>query len=672
MADRLRADDLAERLSKTIQQLGEANQRENEARTEFVRVERDLALVRHEMKESTRRVEQERTEMRKKLDGEINRRTKEQNNNQHLVEKISNLEKERGQLAERLEKEQENVEKLKKSVAELQVARSSSEAAQSDLSDKLGLVAEERDNLERETARLQSQLQLNEAQRSEISVHYKEMEARMANMKGEVDKSRERENSYQREREELAAQLASIEKEKANLKCENETYARQCEHLASQKANEKARLINQDGVSLEHFRSLEAKLDQEKLGRQRSDTLSQEKQREVSMLTVDNRQLQYRLDKIEADYRQESEKTRSFSSQLERVIEEKSLMQSDLSVKSSEITLLKTNEKRLLRDSAESRERAKSMEEELHKIRSARAVEDLQRKELEDQLEAESYFSGLYKTQVRELQEEVDEGKSKIEELLIDRNEIEAKLNGILMRNEQESMSKALIDQKMGELEKDKMMRELEVKEIMTKHRSELRNMEIQLSTMKDNESDLLGRIDQVTKERDEIAQQMNETSNIREESVDNKSEASAEIEKLKKSLDEEKLKKDQAINKLAEMMMRKDLQPKPGSKKVSVEELRKKEKEMRKLRHELATEKEKFNQMVGKNQADLQNLQATLYEESQARLKLSMELDTKESEVETLQMKLTHLDSRLDAESISSGNLRLFYENTDLKIKSP
>ena len=95
-------------------------------------------------------------------------------------------------------------------------------------------------------------------------------------------------------------------------------------------------------------------------------------------------------------------------------------------------------------------------------------------------------------------------------------------------------------------------------------------------------------------------------------------------------------------------------------------------EKEMRKLRHELATEKEKFNQMVGKNQADLQNLQATLYEESQARLKLSMELDTKESEVETLQMKLTHLDSRLDAESISSGNLRLLYENSDLMIKSP
>merc|ERR1719412_1444655 len=637
-ADRVRADDLADRLAKTIHQLGEANQRENEARTEFVRVEREMALLRHEAKDAARRAEheaearrkaeQDRTEIKKKLDDEINRRTKEQNNNQHVVEKISNLEKERTQLAERLKKEQENVEKLKKSVAELQVARSSSEAAHSDLADKISLVAEERDSLERETARLQSQLQLNEAQRSEISLHYKEMESRMNQMKQEVDKAREKENSFQREREDLAGQLAGLEKDKANLKCENENYVRQYEHLASQKANEKARLINQDGVSLEHFRSLEAKLDQEKLGRQRADTLCQEKERELSMLTVDYRQLQYRMDKFEADYRQENDKVRSFSAQLERVLEEKSLMQSDLSVKSSEITLLKTNEKRLLRDSAESRERAKSMEEELHKVRSARAVEDLQRKELEDQLEAESYFSGLYKTQVRELQEEVDEGRMKNDEMAMEKNE----------------------------LEKEKMMRELEVKELITKHRNELRNLEIQLSSLKDNEGDLQGRIDQLSKERDDAL------VSARDQSGPRVNETSGDIEKLEKQLREEKLKKDQAINKLAEMMMRKDLQPKPGQKKVSMEELRKKEKECRRLKHELQTEKEKFNHMVAKNQSDLQNLQATLYEESQARLKLSMELDTKESEVENLQTKITHLN--VDAESISSG--------TDVDIGDP
>lgn len=50
--------------------------------------------------------------------------------------------------------------------------------------------------------------------------------------------------------------------------------------------------------------------------------------------------------------------------------------------------------------------------------------------------------------------------------------------------------------------------------------------------------------------------------------------------------------------------------QPKPGSKKVSVDELRKRDKELRRVKHELETEKDKFNQMVAKNAADLQNLQ--------------------------------------------------------------
>merc|ERR1719384_1784014 len=204
----------------------------------------------------------------------------------------------------------------------------------------------------------------------------------------------------------------------------------------------------------------------------------------------------------------------------------------------------------------------------------------------------------------------------------------------------------------------------------MTKHRNELRNLEMQLSTMRDNEADLLVRVDQLTKDRDELYQQAQESSKLaREESYENKrQENNEEIEKLEKQLREEKLKKDQAINKLAEMMMRKDLQPKPGSKKVSVEELRKKEKEVRRLKHELTTEKEKFNQMVAKNQADIQNLQATLYEESQARLKLSMELDTKESEVENLQMKLTHIN--LDAESISSVGTETELGDTEASLE--
>ena len=64
--------------------------------------------------------------MRKKLEDETNRRTKEQNNHHVVSERITNLEKEKRDLADRLKKENENMEKLKKSNAELSIAKTAS------------------------------------------------------------------------------------------------------------------------------------------------------------------------------------------------------------------------------------------------------------------------------------------------------------------------------------------------------------------------------------------------------------------------------------------------------------------------------------------------------------------------------------------------------------------
>jgi chromosome segregation ATPase len=100
---------------------------------------------------------------------------------------------------------------------------------------------------------------------------------------------------------------------------------------------------------------------------------------------------------------------------------------------------LRTNEKRLMREAAEYRERAKSLEEELHKVKAARSVDDLQRKELEEQLEAEQYFSTLYKTQVRELQGELDEGKEHLSELEREREALAYQLQQAHLRSDNES-----------------------------------------------------------------------------------------------------------------------------------------------------------------------------------------------------------------------------------------
>lgn len=60
------------------------------------------------------------------------------------------------------------------------------------------------------------------------------------------------------------------------------------------------------------------------------------------------------------------------------------------------------------------------------------------------------------------------------------------------------------------------------------------------------------------------------------------------ELEKLHKQFKQEQLLKAQAVNKLAEIMNRKDINNTAKGKKVSSTDLRKKEKECRKLQQEL------------------------------------------------------------------------------------
>lgn len=52
------------------------------------------------------------------------------------------------------------------------------------------------------------------------------------------------------------------------------------------------------------FSALQTKLNEEKMARQKADQISQEKERQISMLSVDYRQIQQRLQKLEGELRQ--------------------------------------------------------------------------------------------------------------------------------------------------------------------------------------------------------------------------------------------------------------------------------------------------------------------------------------------------------------------------------
>ena len=80
--------------------------------------------------------------------------------------------------------------------------------------------------------------------------------------------------------------------------------------------------------------------------------------------------------------------------------------------------------------------------------------------------------------------------------------------------------------------------------------------------------------------------------------------------------------------------------------KQSSSADLRKKEKECRKLQQDLSMERDKYNQTVARFQKDMSEMQALIYEESQAKIQIQMIVDSKDSELEQLHARLKQLES--------------------------
>ena len=225
-------------------------------------------------------------------------------------------------------------------------------------------------------------------------------------------------------------------------------------------------------------------------------------------------------------------------------------------------------------------------------------------------------------------------------------------------------------------MEKEKTMKELEIKgvkseflvivdfirnqwfvmflDLVARHRADIINKEVALNSLRDRENDLKKTFDLVTQENQELGGKLKSA----QEDLAQASTASVdEVERLRTKLKQEQLLKMQAVNKLAEIMNRKDMNPvgrKPKNAGGSAD-LRRKEKECRKLQQELTQEREKYNQVVAKSQKETQDLQSSLYEENQLRIKLQMEVDSKDSEIEQLTQKLASASADT-VSNISSG----------------
>ncbi|XP_043363955.1 rho-associated protein kinase 1 isoform X4 [Dermochelys coriacea] len=650
------------KLDKLMKELDEeGNQRKNLEST-VSQTEKEKMVLQHKINEYHRKVEQE-NEKRRNVENEVST-LKDQledlkkisQHSQTTNEKMTQLQKQLEEANDLLRTESDTAARLRKSHTETSKTISQLESLNRELQERCRVLESTKLEVEKDYYQLQAALEAERRDRSHGSEMIGDLQARITSLQEEVKNLKNNLERVETERKQAQDSLNHCEKEKNNLEIDLNYKLKILQQRLDQEVNEhkvtKA-LLTDKHQSIEEAKSvamceMEKKVKEERAARDRAENQIVQIEKQCSTLDFDLKQSQQKLEHLTEQKERLEDEVKNLTLQLEQETNKRLMTQNELKTQAFEADNLKGSEKQLKQEINTLLEAKRLLEFELAQLTKQYRGNEGQMRELQDQLEAEQYFSTLYKTQVKELKEEIEEKnketQKKIQELQNEKETLAAQLDLAETKAESEQLARGLLEEQYFELTQ-------ESKKAASRNRQEITDKDNIVSRLEETNNTLTNDVEFLTKENAELI----EKNKKQEEEFKLKKEE--EINSIRmhyeKNLHTERTLKTQAVNKLAEIMNRKDF--KIDRKKANIQDLRKKEKENRKLQLELNQEKEKYNQMVVKYQKELNEMQAQLAEESTYRNELQMQLDSKESDIEQLRSKILDLQQGMDSTSVAS-----------------
>ncbi|KAG8124276.1 hypothetical protein E2320_019679 [Naja naja] len=626
------------RLEKIMKELDEETSSRKHLESSFRQLEREKALLQHKNAEYQRKAE-------------------------HEADRKRNLENDANAL---LRTESDTAARFRKNQTESTKQIQQLEANNRDLQDKNCALENTKLRLEKEFLNLQSALESERRDRTHGSEIIHDLQGQVRNLEEEVKNGKNTLAKMEAEKRQLQDKLTDLEKEKSNMEIDM-TYKlkvmqqnleqEEVEHKAT-----KARLADKNKIykSIEEAKSeamkeMEKKLSEERTTKQKVENCLLEVEKRCSMLDCDLKQSQQKINHLLKKKDELSEDVENLTLKIEQETQKRYLIQNDFKMQTQQLNALKMSEKQLKQESNHLIEIKLSLEKQNNELRKERQDADGQMKEIQDQLEAEQYFSTLYKTQVRELKEECEEKaklckeiQQKIQELQEERDSLAAQLEITLTKADSEQLARSIAEEQYSDLEKEKIMKELEIKEMMARHKQELGEKDATIGLLEEANRTLTSDVANLANEKEELNNKLKEIQERLAHLNEEENDLGLLRTQFEKQLAYERTMKTQAVNKLAEVMNRKN----PIQRGADTD-VRRKEKENRKLHMELKTEREKLTQMMIKYQKEINEMQAQIAEESQIRIELQMALDSKDSDIEQLRCQLQTIHIGLDNSSI-------------------
>uniref|UniRef100_A0A673JVE0 non-specific serine/threonine protein kinase n=1 Tax=Sinocyclocheilus rhinocerous TaxID=307959 RepID=A0A673JVE0_9TELE len=636
-------------------------------------LEREKALLTHQRSQSIRKAGLE-TDRKRLLENEVSslkeqlaELKKKNQNSQISAEKNIHLERQLEEMNATLQAEVEESERLKKAQGEALRQSQQLDISLRELQERLAQLESSRQGLEQEKLSLQTSLEVEKRERSLGSETINDLQGRVSGLEDELKHIKSSLSKAEAEKRQLQEDLTALEKEKSKQEIDLSFKLKAIQQSLEQEEAElkatKARLadnnkINQsiEEAKSEDLKNMEHKLLEDRSAKQQLENRLMQLEKENSVLDCDYKQAKHELQELRS--LKEKLTGEVLNVRVQQETQKKTLFQADFSVQRQEISTLRSSEKQFKQELNHLLDLKLSLEKQNQELRREREEADKQLKELKDQLEAEQYFTKLYKTQIRELKEDSDEkaklykdALQRIEDLQEERDSLATQLEVSLTKADAEQLARSIAEEQYSDLEKEKIMKELEIKDMIARHRQELSEKDSTISSLEESNRTLTVDVGNLANEKEELNNQLKHLQHNK--SREKEKQMKSLILSFEKQIQSERTLKSQAINKLAEVMKKTDVRPQQGNNT----DIRRKEKENRQLQLQLRTEKEKLNSTIIKYQKEINEMQATLAEESQGRLEMQMALDSKDSDIERLRCQLTSLSIH-SLDSISStGN---------------
>uniref|UniRef100_A0A4W6FCD0 non-specific serine/threonine protein kinase n=1 Tax=Lates calcarifer TaxID=8187 RepID=A0A4W6FCD0_LATCA len=625
-------------------------------------LEREKALLQHKSLESHRKAESE-ADRKRCLENEVNSLRdqlddmKRRNQNSHISnEKNIHLQKQLEEANTLLRAESEAATRLRKTQTESSKQLQQLEANVRELQDKCCLLERSKLSLEKECISLQAALETERREHSQGSETISDLMGRISGLEEEARQQRQALSKAETEKRQLQEKLTDLEKEKSNKEIDltyklkvlqQELEQEETSHKATRAllADKSKIKVTIEGAKSESMKELEQKLAEERAAKLRLENRILELEKHSSMMDCDYKQALQKLDELRRHKDRLTEEVKNLTLKIEQETQKRNLTQNDLKAQNQQLNALRTSEKQLKQETNHLLDIKRSLEKQNQELRK----------------------STLYKTQVRELKEECEERnklykdvQQSLQELQEERDSLAAQLEITLTKADSEQLARSIAEEQYSDLEKEKIMKELELKEMMARHRQELAEKDITISSvfkmLKLQMFHLKFNHKQIIAVGVHISLFCVFIFSESEKSKDWEQQISQMKQAFEKQLQSERTLKTQAVNKLAEIIYRREFRSR-DSRRGNDTDMRRKEKENRKLQLELRSEKEKLNSTIIKYQKEINEMQAQLADESQMRIELQMALDSKDSDIEQLRNLLQSLSVQsMDSASVSSG----------------